>query len=60
MKQTRKMYRLLKKEAIEALRTLRLYQERQDDGDSGFIARLDRQKRVMKQRAEQGLEAIHD
>ena len=49
------MYRVLKKEAIEALRTLRLYEEQQDDGDRGFIARLGRQERVMKQRAEQGL-----
>ena len=36
------MYRVLKKRAIEALQTLRLYEEQQDDGDRGFIARLGR------------------
>ena len=55
MKQTRKMYCVLKKEAIEALQTLRLYEEQQNDSDCGFIARLGRQERVMKQQAEQGL-----
>ena len=46
--------RILKKEAIEALQKVRLYEEQQDDDDSGFISRLGRQERVMKQRTEQG------
>ena len=47
--------RILAKEAIEALQTLRLYEEQQDDGDSRFISGLGRHERVMRQRAEQGL-----
>ena len=41
--------RVLENEAVEALQTLRLYEEQRDGGDSEFISRLGWQKRAMKQ-----------
>lgn len=42
-------------EALQALQLLRLYEEQQEGGDSGWILRLNRHERVMKGRGFQGL-----
>ena len=47
--------RIPTKEAVQALPTLRLYEEQQDDGDSGLISRLGRHERAIRQRTEQRL-----
>ena len=47
--------RIPTKEAVQALPTLRLYEEQQDDGDSGLISRLGWHERAIRQRTEQKL-----